>query len=251
MSKKSTLNLTGGSISSSIPIIVTNEGVKGVSKVSALRIRNEILNTFYDKNKYAKLRKLFQLDRDGLTIKKIDNSEFEDAIKGLSLDERSLANAYFLIINSQKLHLVDMTKRDEKISSIAISSLLLPIGSKGIEVDSSFGGGVNAVYPNGTISVIVIDSEIDIGDFTHKIKGIAYERYSTPAELLAHELLGHGYGRVIVSPTYKHEDAVQMSNLYWRVRGYNNFYRNGRTHGSSIILDENIANKIPSFFEKP
>lgn len=78
----------------------------------------------------------------------------------------------------------------------------------GIQVDTSFSSKVDTVFPNDTISVIVVDSEIAIRDITFKLKGIADERYSTPTELLASELFRYDYGRVIGSPTYRHKEAV-------------------------------------------
>lgn len=78
----------------------------------------------------------------------------------------------------------------------------------GIQVDTSIADRVNTVFPNDTISIIVVDSEIAIRDITFKLKGIADERYSTPTELLASELFKHDYGRVIGSPTYRHKEAV-------------------------------------------
>ena len=125
---------------------------------------------------------------------------------------------------------------------------MLPSNTKGLFIDSEMGGGVNINYLGGSFSIIVLDSKADIGDFTYAPNGVNYPRLSTPAELLAHELLGHGYGRVINSPNYRHNDAIQMSNLYWRVRGYFNFYRNGATHGGRIILSRDVANQIPQHF---
>ncbi len=76
-------------------------------------------------------------------------------------------------------------------------------------------------------------------------------RQPTPAEVLAHEVLGHGYGRMIPTPGFENDDAVQMSNLYWRVRGYHHFFRNGWAHGKEgVILCRELANSIPVHFRK-
>ncbi len=244
-----TLTISGAKGFSGTSLKVITGGIKGVSKVSAMRILDEIHNTFYD-NKFKNLKKLFKLDTDDLTMKEINLSSFESAIAGLNTDERSMAYAYFLAINTSETHYVDMTMTYETISPFAISVLHLPAKSKGIVADNNYGGGANTSYGSGTMTIVVMDSKVDIGDFTYAPNGVNYPRFSTPAELLSHELLGHGHSRVIGSSKFGHEDAVQMSNLYWRTRGYFNFYRDGTSHGSGVKLTKAKANSIPSHFIK-
>ena len=101
---------------------------------------------------------------------------------------------------------------------------------------------------NGSFTIIVVNSIVNI-DYVYAANGHHYSRFSTPAELLAHELLGHGYGRSVNSKTSRHLDAIQLTNLYWRVRGYINFYRDGTNHGKtgSRIFHKSEATGIPLF----
>ncbi len=234
--------------------------IKGVSKISAIRIRNEILNSFQG-NKFKALRALFVIDTDGLTMKRIDQSAFNHAIQNLTVEEKALAKAYFEAINSSETHMVDMTFSYETINNQSINAFqsvnfgsssnpqYLNQGNQGNVLDPWVGGGVNlGTANNGSFSIIILDSKVGV-DFIYKKNGVHYNRFSTPAELLAHELLGHGFGRSINSSTYSHEDAVQMSNLYWKVRGYTNFYRNGTRHGSGMVLLESVARDIPIHFQ--
>ena len=85
-------------------------------------------------------------------------------------------------------------------------------------------------------------------DFVYASNKVHYNRISTPAELISHELLGHGVGRVLGTTGYFHNDAIQMSNLYWRVRGYKTFYRDGTYHGSQVVLSPQTAQKIPTHY---
>ncbi len=126
----------------------------------------------------------------------------------------------------------------------------------GNDVDELAGGGANARWKDGTYTVMVVHSKKDVDDYvlntgTMKLPQVPLTRHSTPAEVLVHEVLGHGYGRMINSPGFGHEDAIQMNNLYWRVRGHKQFYRVGRSHGIvPIILCEELANSIPVHFRK-
>ena len=56
-------------------------------------------------------------------------------------------------------------------------------------------------------------------------------------------MLGHGLSR---SKGYSNTNliAIQMTNLYWRVRGYNNFYRDGTYHKGGPFQKEE-ATAIP------
>ncbi|SIS49677.1 hypothetical protein SAMN05421639_1072 [Chryseobacterium shigense] len=231
-------------------IQVITGGIIGVSKISGERILNEIQNSFYNHND---VKAIFQLEDNRLKMKAIPQATLENAIRNHNTDIRSLAYAYYLAINSSTSHYVDMTFTYETLNNRSITALPsfhLSPNSKGLEIDKQAGGGVNTSYLGGTLTVVVMDSKADIGDFTYAPNGVQYPRHSTPAELLAHELLGHGYGRIIGSSTYRHEDAIRMSNLYWRARGYHNFYRNASSHGTGFLLTKASANQIPTHFQK-
>lgn len=242
-----TIKKVNGNPNFKATIPVVTGGIIGVSKVSGMRILDEIQNSFYN---YDAIKKIFKLEDNGLKMHTISRTDFENAIRGQNTDIRSLAYAYYLAINSNSSHYVDMTFTYETLNTRSINALGLQPKTKGLQADNDYGGGVNTAYSGGTLTVVVMDSKADIGDFTYAPNGVQYPRHSTPAELLAHELLGHGYGRVISSSSYRHEDAVRMSNLYWRARGYHNFYRNGSWHGTQILLNKSSANQIPAHFIK-
>lgn len=242
-----TIKKVNGNTNFQTTIPVITGGIIGVSKVSGMRILNEIQNSFYN---YEDIKKIFKLENNGLKIHTISRTDLEASIRGKNTDIRSLAYAYYLAINSNNSHYVDMTFTYETLNTRSINALGLQPRTKGLQADNDYGGGVNAFYQGGTLTIVIMDSKADIGDFTYAPNGVQYPRNSTPAELLAHELLGHGYGRVINSSTYGHEDAVRMSNLYWRARGYNNFYRNGSWHGTQVLLNKSSANQIPTHFQK-
>lgn len=230
-----------------IVLPVISGGIIGVSKVSGMRILNEIHNSFYN---YDDIKKIFKLEDNGLKIHTITSVELEKAIRGKNIDVRSLAYAYFLTANSRTSFYVDMSFSYETLNIRSIDALHIPQKSKGLYADIQYGGGVNTISNGAIYTVVIMDSKVDVGDFTYAPNGVNYPRHSTPAELLSHEMLGHGYGRSIGSSTFGHEDAVQMSNLYWRVRGYNKFYRNGMSHGTHVKLNKTIANTIPIYFRK-
>ncbi len=231
--------------------------IKGVTKISAAVVYGEIRNSFWGP-RFNPLRSIFHLDpsKQNLSIKEIPNYMFESAITGLSPDERALAYAYFLCINSKDVHQVEVISLDETLSQAGCIALQLPQNSKGKDVDKLTGGGRNNRCPGGTFTVIVEHSKVVADDYlfitgTLNQELVPLTRHSTPAEVLAHEVLGHGYGRMINSPGNGHEDAIQMNNLYWRVRGYNRFYRDGRSHGKEpVILCRELANSIPAHFRK-
>lgn len=228
-----------------VSLKVSTGGIIGVSRVSGMRILNEIQNTFFN---HSQIKKIFELENNGLRIKPIQKKILDDAVRGFSKDIQCMAYAYYLAINGAEAHYVDMTFTYETLNSLSISELGLAAGTKGKYTDDNYGGGVNTSYGMGTLSVVILDSKADIGDFTYSPNGVDYPRRSMPAELLAHEMLGHGYGRVKRSISYGHADAVQMSNLYWRTRGYINFYRNGSWHGTQVRLNSSQANSIPNHF---
>jgi len=130
--------------------------VEGVSEVSAMRVKNEIHNSFQGE-KFSALRDLFQLD--GNKMKQIDEGAFNDAISGLSSDEKALANAYFSAINAPETHYVDMTMSYETLNSKTTTALGIPANMKGSEFDAKYGAGANVPYGTGTLSLVVMDSK--------------------------------------------------------------------------------------------
>ena len=227
---------------------VNGDSLKAVSRISGYRLVNEIHNTFQGK-RFDKLNTLFQLSSDGKTMKGINKRQFIEAIEGLSPDEKALAKGYFKVINSNGIHWVDMTMRNEYLHKKTRYFFQITKWQTGADVDFPYGGGVNCSYANnGYFTIIVMDSSAEV-DFVNRANGLHYKRHSTPAELLAHELIGHGLGRSVNSIYSRHIDPIRLSNLYWRVRGYRSFYRDGNDHGDKTILSRAIATGIPFFLK--
>ena len=227
---------------------VNGDSLKAVSRISGYRLVNEIHNTFQGK-RFDKLNTLFQLSSDGKTMKGINKRQFIAAIEGLSPDEKALAKGYFKVINSNGIHWVDMTMRNEYLHKKTRYFFQITKWQTGADVDFPYGGGVNCSYANnGSFTIIVMDSSAEV-DFVNRANGLHYKRHSTPAELLAHELIGHGLGRSVNSIYSRHIDPIRLSNLYWRVRGYRSFYRDGNDHGDKTILSRAIATGIPFFLK--
>ena len=254
--------------------------VEGVTEESARRVRDVIHDTFQGE-RFEQLRGLFQLDSgNNLRMQRIDEGAFNEAIAGLSADERALANAYFLTINAESFHLVEMVRRDETSLGHDTRRLFgLSVDTQGSHFDEieNGGGGVNVGIHDpdteeliGTISVVVMDSNVRVNDYVHSVPGRSsryFSRISTPGEKLAHELLGHGFGKFNEQNNDTHnQDAIQMGNLYRRVRGkgFSEFYRDGAHHeGDRLIntsrrisvnrferVSENRARMIPAHFRR-
>ena len=220
------------------------DSIIAVSKISGLRLLNEIHNTFYGEQ-FEKLNSLFQLSDDGRTLRGIKRSEFSTAIKNLNPDEKALAIGYYKAINSKDVHYVDMTLREESLNPMTIDHFRDFNFRTGRQIDHDTNGGVNTDSGrNGSFSIVIMNS-IENVDFVYSSNENHYNRKSTPAEILAHELLGHGFSSSIGSPGSKYIDAIQLTNLYWRVRGYHLFYRDGTNHGWKMTKSK--ATSIPYF----
>ncbi len=211
-------------------------------------------------DKSKKLRDLFSLEKDGKTISSINEDDFAEAVAGLSKDEQALAFVYYGAINSQFIHIVDLLKNNEPVSSEtkAQDNSNWPFRVR------KYGGGYNyKVYKeykdeNGinrvrflyTLSAVIIDRSSIIGrDFIDPSTG-KLEPYSEPyGAVLAHEL-GHGIGYVTLSKMHSNLDALRMTNLYLRVHDID-YYRNGTSHGSNIEFTKDQANRLPNFAKIP
>jgi len=214
---------------------VLGDTIRGVSKTSANRLVNEIKNSFSGNQ----IKKLFKLNSDGQTLSSIKKKDFIKAISSLSKDEQQLAYGYYSTINSKQTHFVEMANRNEAISSFGTNLFKFKTGA---DVDVGAGGGINTGNKDATYSIIVMDSNVKIGDF--KFGNSYINRSSSPGELLAHEVLGHGVGRVLGSPDFHYSDAIQMTNLYLRVQGINYTYRDGAMHSKDTTVDSPVLSKV-------
>lgn len=226
--------------------------VKGVSRISSMRVLDELHNTFPGKE-CESLRALFRLESDGLTVARIDRQEFLSAISGLNSDQQALAWLYYSAINDNHTFIIDMCKQSEPLSQVVINNVKI-VNDYNCKTGADFDRITGGVASLGkiTIALIIIDSKSPVS-YVYKSNGVQYSRYSTPAEIMAHEVLGHGLSFVKGSQTYNFKDAIQITNLYWRVRGYTNFYRDGRDHSKKkgeAPLPYSQANSIPPYINK-
>ncbi len=137
--------------------------IKGINSFSAAVVYGEIRNTFWGE-RFKPLRSIFHLDpsKQNIAMKAIPTDLFESAIKGLNPDERALAYAYFLCINSPDVHQVEVISRDEKLSQegcIVLRELKLPSNPNGKDLDENTGGGANARWKDGTYTAMVVHSK--------------------------------------------------------------------------------------------
>ncbi|MGB0523804.1 MAG: RHS repeat domain-containing protein [Flammeovirgaceae bacterium] len=231
--------------------------IVGVNEQSGSRVRDAIHKTF-EGDKFEKLRKLITLEKDGKTFASIDENAFASAIGELSDDEQALANAYFQAINASEVHTIEAVYRGE---DLAVGT---PDFKTGQDVDTKAGGGANYQTANGSHSIIVMDSKAKINYHSNanldKLGPQAYKSSSSPGELIAHELLGHGYGNSINPSQAAHEFAIQMSNLHSRVTG-SSLFRDGQSHSTppnapqhlkrfvSTKLSQSTATAVPNHFK--
>jgi RHS repeat-associated protein len=231
------------------PIIFNDplgDTVRGTSNRAARRELRIVRNTFKGSDA-RELRKLFH--RNGNTLAGIDVNKFRNATANLSTDQRSLAEGYMKAINSTNVHSVDVVKRGERLSGLTTTTLGIAANSTGQWVDNAAGGGLNTTLGTGSLTVIVKNSTAAIPDFINTATGGYVTRTSSAGELSAHELLGHGLGLENLSATAGHDDAIQMTNMYMRISGNGNFYRDGTSHGPGIALPIGTATGTPSYLQ--
>ena len=223
-------------------IDILGDTIRGVDAASGSHMLSTIRNSFSNQS----VKELFTLASDGKTMSTISESAFVEAVKNVGVDEQQLAYSYFRAINGTDVHTVEMTERDKALSGIAKDLTGLSLGS---DIDKKYGGGVNISVKGGSFSVIVLNSKANIADYSIVHGGIGLR--SSPEELFAHEVLGHGSGRALGSTTHNHIDAIQMTNLYLRSAGEHVTYRTGTGHGTRQLIPKSIANEIPAFNRMP
>jgi len=224
--------------------------IRGTSSQSAQRTQQTLQETFASNPVIANF---FTLGSDGVTFNNIDGEKFASAIKNVDDNTKTLAYAYYEAVNDDGLHQVNMVYRSESLDPSVQSAL--PNQSP-ITIDDAAGGGINYGTGTGSLSIIVMDSQNKITDYSSATSqhngvtggSIVSAPTSETGELLAHELLGHGYGRWNKSKTFGFEDAIQMTNLYNRTRG-NYDWRNGANHQrTGPALGKQQAMNIPVHF---
>jgi len=238
-------SLTPYSFSGNNPLMVIDingDYLVGANTLSAKRMLTNINNSFRGE-KFEALRGLFTLDNDGLTMQGIDKDAFNNAIKDLSTKEQALAKGYYMAINDEQIHTVEIVTSEEKLSENAIRVHGLGENSTGETIDN-LGGGLNRITKEGSYSTIVKESVSESDDWINVTNGSQYSRSSTQAELQAHEIIGHGVGSYHGG---SQSDAIRVTNLFWHVQGFGDtMYRNGSDHAGPT-MDITQATSIPIF----
>lgn len=236
--------------------------LRGSSNQDGRRLQRMIRQTFRGKDMKA-VRQLFQrrlFAGDKKTFGTIREGQVNQATAGLSPDQKSLVKGYVDAINSTQVHTVEVARRGESLKD---PNSNFYGDRKGGDVDVSAGGGFNigtiggVAVPegtpgtNGTHSVIVMNSTANIPDYRDNNTGnLVPGMTSSRGELLAHELLGHGLTRYNAGGS-QFLNAIQLTNMYHRVTGTGNLYRDGTSHGGTtgIPLTYPQASAVPLYLQ--
>jgi RHS repeat-associated protein len=159
---------------------ILGDTVRGANKKSADNTLLILQNTF-SYSRHEKLRALFKLGQDGKTFMSISQSDFENAIAGLSDDEKALAYGYFIAINSTSVHTVETVNRDDKLLTERMVEGKL--AKTGEDIDKFASGGLNIANKFMSYSIIVMDSKASV---TYVSSKETKNEASSPGELLAH-----------------------------------------------------------------
>ena len=240
----------------------------GVDARSANR-ELDIIQSSFPGSDASQLRGLFKIADNGMDFSKINDKDFVNSIKGLSEDEQALAYGYYSLINSNTRNTVEVVTRDERYSPQAASTILFMPNTwtehnwptaTGKDVDFAGGGGMDwgVLDKNrsitGTFTIFTMDSKALTTDYqTSQMANNGVSQISILGETSAHEAIGHGLGRFNDPQTWRHEDAIQMSNLYRRINvsaPSNIDWRNGTNHYSNVAIPYDKANDIPSYMKE-
>ena len=238
--------------------------VRGTSEISARRTLNEITRTFRGRRLGA-LRRLFRMDDDGVSLRSISEEALERALSNPNItdDERSLARGYVQVINSTRVHYVTMVRVKGRIGELA-QRLGGGFGFERGPDDwgrvaeyveehpKTMGGGLNVpTQTGGSYTFLLYDARNGamLDDYVDGRTGAYVRKPSSTGERLAHELLGHGLGREVGSPTFRALDAIQLTNLYLRVIGEESYYRDGRSHGGGVHSEDD-ATAVPYYLQR-
>ncbi len=224
--------------------------VRGSSNQDGRRLQRIIRQTFRG-NEMKAVRQLFQrrlFDGDKKTFAAVREGQLNEATKNLSADQKSLAKGYVDAINSTQVHTVEAVRRGESLKDANSTQF----GDRtGKDIDASAGGGFNVPTANGTHTVIVMNSAANIPDYRDNNTGnLVPGMTSSRGELLAHELVGHGLTNFNAGGS-QFLNAIQLTNLYHRVTGAGNLYRDGTSHGGTtgIPLTYPQASGVPLYIQ--
>ncbi|MBS1561135.1 MAG: RHS repeat protein [Bacteroidetes bacterium] len=237
------------------PIVYSDpmgDTVRGQDESSGARAVEGIRGSFTGPST-GSVRQMFKLEPDGKTLAHIDPETFNRAVSGLTVDQQQLAYGYMQAVNGTALHIVEVVSRSETLSGASQQAFKAHHLHTGEDVNMLAGGGVNAGQFNsqgqlvGTRTVVVLDATFLVPDYQFSNSLVTESHSSSLGELLSHELLGHGLGRVRGSQHASHQDALQMTNLFLRTQGVTSLYRNGASHGDRQLLSMQDATGVPNY----
>ena len=199
----------------------SGDTLRAVNSLSAQRAEGIIQGTFNGMGmKGYAVAQLFQVGSDGVTFDSIDKGAFNSAIQNLDADGKALAYGYYSMINESSTNMVEVVKSGEKIS---LYGRAVPRNvSNTTELNSRGGGWTGSAYYDGKNVRMGNDGSygIILMNPTSKISYSNGLRPSLPGELMAHELLGHGFyqrGSGFV------DTSIQSGNAFLRATGHNYF----------------------------
>jgi hypothetical protein len=191
------------------------------------------------------MAKLISLSGDKQTFNSISRKDYNAATKNMSKDQKTIAKGYYNAINSEKTHLVEVVKRNEKLSDVGKSTLAAQSSLQkyrtGQDVMNIDGGGrsIPAIWDGN-----LIRGNDNAGSYNVVVSNPTgnedYNNVSLPKDvhqIFTHELLGHGLNGT-------NEQSIQVSNTYLRSTGVDSYYRTGANHGAQF--SNSSPNDIPS-----
>jgi hypothetical protein len=190
---------------------------------------------------------LFSLGADGITFNPISTSQLNKALNGLSKDQPALILGYTKLINESTTNIVEVVKRNEKISAygqIALGNETIKTG-KDLDIESGGGFSGQAHFDGSLVKLggdgvftILTSNSIRLFDYNNT------RAKSMPGEILAHEFLGHGLGRRGQSDSKQLDASIQAGNIFLRTQGVSYFRPD---HGVSNHSKGFNPNEVPTY----
>jgi hypothetical protein len=235
---------------------VKGDTLGGINDESAIQLRTTLQETFKGPDK-ENLRNLFKLD--GNNFAAIDEKDFVNAIKDLSLDDQILAVGYYSAVNSTKLHTVEIMTRGDRLSQKGqdVTKSWYLNGSDAESLQDGPGGNWTVLDDKdgsymGSHTILITDSDEKLNYLSTTKEGMT-SRKPPLTELAAHEIIGHGLGGEGENGVHKKDllYAMQMNNIFLRTSpdGGTMLWRDGRDHQgfTEKPLPYNVANETPSY----
>ena len=228
------------------PILLVDplgDEVIGTDKRSARRIERNMKKETFGAERFSAFRSL--IHRKGDRFQTIDEAKFNEAMQDLSPDDHALARGYKDAINAPEKLFVQVVRQGERIMPIhdemsvgikteaTVWGLAWPIGR---ELDQQWAGGLTTSVGDQSLSVVLMNPRRALQDYRTwgGLQGY-HPRPATMGEMMAHEVIGHGWGAQVdqaTTPITHHRIAIQVGNLFLRVvYSQHGLFRDGTDHG--------------------